>query len=95
MATKAKKRKGRANSDAITKEQWKQWYRTTLAARRLPESRAETARPFDAAGTIALVALLVSLVVGLSGLDASGLSASVARPSRSRRRRTTTERSRS
>ncbi|HIG73359.1 MAG TPA: MFS transporter [Bacteroidetes bacterium] len=52
----------------------------TLAARRLPESRAETARPFDAAGTIALVALLVSLVVGLSGLDASGLSASVARP---------------
>ncbi|MEM1115022.1 MAG: MFS transporter [Bacteroidota bacterium] len=50
------------------------------AARRLPESRAATPRPFDAAGTATLVLLLVALVLGLSGLDASALGASLARP---------------
>ncbi|MEM6285811.1 MAG: MFS transporter [Bacteroidota bacterium] len=50
------------------------------AARRMPESRAATPRPFDAAGTATLVLLLVALVLGLSGLDASALGASLARP---------------
>ncbi|MEL7361383.1 MAG: MFS transporter, partial [Bacteroidota bacterium] len=50
------------------------------AARRLPESRAVIPRPFDAAGTAVLVLLLIALVVGLSGLDASAFGASMARP---------------
>ncbi|MEL6615214.1 MAG: MFS transporter [Bacteroidota bacterium] len=51
-----------------------------LSARRLPESRAAEPRPFDAAGTLTLAVLLVALVVGLSGLDATGIAASLARP---------------
>ncbi|WP_412069007.1 MFS transporter [Rubrivirga sp. IMCC43871] len=42
-----------------------------LSARRLPESRAAAPGAFDAAGVATLTALLVALVVGLSGLDAS------------------------
>ncbi|WP_412061137.1 MFS transporter [Rubrivirga sp. IMCC45206] len=41
-----------------------------LSARRLPESRAVAPGAFDAAGVATLTALLVALVVGLSGLDA-------------------------
>ena len=52
-----------------------------LSARTVPESRAETPRPFDAAGVAVLTGLLVALVVGLSDLDASALAASLGRPS--------------
>lgn len=51
-----------------------------LSARTVPESRAAVPRPFDALGAALLTTLLVSLVVGLTGLDASALAASVARP---------------
>ncbi|MEM0962282.1 MAG: MFS transporter [Bacteroidota bacterium] len=50
-----------------------------LTARKLPESKAAEPRPFDAAGTVVLAVLLASLVMGLSGLDASALGASLAR----------------
>ncbi|MEM6328143.1 MAG: MFS transporter [Bacteroidota bacterium] len=50
-----------------------------VSARKLPESRAPEPRPFDAAGTLILAMLLGSLVVGLSGLDASGIGASLTR----------------
>ncbi len=52
-----------------------------LSARTLPESRAADPRPFDAAGVGTLAALLVSLVVGLSDLDATALGESLAAPS--------------
>ncbi len=51
-----------------------------LSARTLPESRAAHPRPFDAVGVALLVAGLVALVVGLTGLDASAFGASLARP---------------
>ncbi|MDX1419101.1 MAG: MFS transporter [Rubricoccaceae bacterium] len=51
-----------------------------LSARTVPNSRAATPRPFDAAGVVVLTAILGALVVGLSGLDASALAASLARP---------------
>ncbi len=50
------------------------------SARRLPESRASAPRPFDATGTALLVLLLGAAVIGLSGLDASALTSSLARP---------------
>ena len=51
-----------------------------LSARTLPESRAAQPRPFDGAGIAALTALLVALVVGLSGLDAGAPLAGLAEP---------------
>ena len=51
-----------------------------LSARTLPESRALAPRPFDALGVATLVGLLVALVVGLSGLEADALGASLGRP---------------
>jgi 2-oxoisovalerate dehydrogenase E1 component len=44
MASTAKKRKGRANPAAISKDQWKRWYRTTLAARRLDDEAVKYIR---------------------------------------------------
>ncbi len=43
MATTAK-RKGRANRAAISKDQWKHWYRTVLAARRLDDEAVKYIR---------------------------------------------------
>lgn len=51
-----------------------------LSARTLPESRAAQPRPVDAVGIVLLVAGLVALVVGLTGLDADRLGASLAAP---------------
>ncbi len=51
-----------------------------VSARTVPESREPHPRPFDAAGVGVLTALLVLLVVGLSGLDTSALAASLAQP---------------
>ena len=43
MASTAK-RKGRANRAAISKDQWKHWYRTVLAARRLDDEAVKYIR---------------------------------------------------
>lgn len=51
-----------------------------LSARTVPDTRAAEPRPFDALGIVLLTGLLVALVVGLTGLDATALGASLGRP---------------
>ncbi|MGB3543164.1 MFS transporter [Rubrivirga sp.] len=48
-----------------------------LSARTVPDTRADDPKPVDAWGIVLLASLLVSLAVGLSGLDAADLSASL------------------